>query len=385
MREWISEELERLRKAGLYRSLRNVDSAQAPVIILSGEEVINFCSNDYLALAADPRMGAAVRAASFKWRSGSGSSRLISGNMSVFAGLEDELARFMNAAAALYFTSGYHANTGIIPVLAEKEDAVFSDRLNHASIIDGCRLSRARLAVYDHADPPSLEEALAKTEARRKLVVTESLFSMDGDLAPLPDIIEAARKHDAMVLLDEAHAFGLLGKNGRGALQHFGMDTDAVDVVVGTLGKAGGSAGAFACGSPEMIELLKNRVRPFIFTTGPLPAAAVAAREGLRVMEDEPWRKDRALWLAEELRAALAETGYDIASGPGAIVPLIVGPEETAMELCRLLLMKGIFVQGIRPPTVPAGASRLRISLTAGHTDAHLEKLIHALKEVLEI
>ncbi len=385
MREWTTKELERLHEAGLYRSLRNVESAQFPVITLSGEEVINFCSNDYLALAADPRMGAAVRAASFKWKSGAGSSRLISGNMSVFAELEDELARFMKAPAALYFTSGYHANTGIIPVLAEKEDAVFSDRLNHASIIDGCRLSRARLEIYDHAAPQALEEALAKTEARRKLVVTESLFSMDGDLAPLPDIIEAARKHDAMVLLDEAHAFGLLGKNGRGALQHFGMETDDVDMVVGTLGKAAGSAGAFACGSPEMIELLINRVRPFIFTTGPLPAAAVAAREGLRIMEDEPWRKARALSLAQELRDSLAEKGYDIAGGPGAIVPLIVGAAEKTMEVCRLLLMKGIFVQGIRPPTVPAGASRLRISLTAGHTDVHLEKLIHALKEVLEI
>ncbi|MFO8057363.1 MAG: 8-amino-7-oxononanoate synthase [bacterium] len=384
MNDWVEEELSELQKAGLYRSLREVDTPQAAVINLDGKEVINFCSNNYLGLASDHRLGNAVRAASFKWRSGAGSSRLVSGNLSVFQKLEKDLSRFMNAPAALYFNSGYHANTGIIPALAGKEDAVFSDRLNHASIIDGCRLSRAKVHIYEHADPAALDHALKKTSARRKLIITETLFSMDGDLAPLPQIIETARAHGAMVMLDEAHAFGLLGKNGRGALEGFGLSADSVDVVVGTLGKAAGSAGAFACARPAMIELFINRVRPFIFTTGPPPAAAVAAQEGLRIMKDEPWRRERALSLAERLRDALDGMGFDTSDCRGAIVPVVLGREERTMEACRLLLEKGIFVQGIRPPTVPAGSSRLRVSLTASHTDDHLEKLISSLKEVLK-
>ncbi|HUT54175.1 MAG TPA: 8-amino-7-oxononanoate synthase [bacterium] len=380
---WISDELHEIEASGLLRRLRSLASTQGPVIELDGRSVINFSGNDYLGLAGDRRLIRAAQAAAGKWGAGSGSSRLISGNLAVFAKLEAALAEWLGAPAALLFTSGYHANIGAICSLAGPGDAVFSDRLNHASIIDGCRLSRAAVNIYEHGDASHLDRLLAGTAARRKLVVTETVFSMEGDVAPLPELIETTRRHNVMIMVDEAHALGVLGQSGRGALEHFGLAAADVDVLMGTLGKALGSSGAFVAGSAELIEFLVNRARTFIFTTGPAPAAAGAALEALRVIREEPWRRERALAHADRLRAALSVMGQDAGPGSAAIVPVVLGTPEAALSLSAALLDRGIYAQAIRPPTVPSGSSRLRISLCAGHTDEQVDQLIEALKEAI--
>ncbi len=380
---WISNELKEIEARGLLRRLRSLASRQGPVIELDNRSVINFSGNDYLGLAGDPRLVRAAQAAAQRWGAGAGSSRLISGNLAVFGRLEAALAEWLAAPAAILFTSGYHANIGAIGSLAGPGDAVFSDRLNHASIIDGCRLCRASVNIYDHCDAAHLGRLLdAARGARRRLVVTETVFSMEGDAAPLPALIETARKHDAMIMVDEAHALGVLGPSGRGALEHFGLGPADVDAVMGTLGKALGSSGAFVAGSRELIALLVNRARTFVFTTGPAPAAAGAALEALRIIREEPWRRERVLAHADQLRAALTVMGQDSGPGCAAIVPLVLGTPEAALGLSSALLDRGIFVQAIRPPTVPPGSSRLRISLSAGHTDEQMQKLIAALQEV---
>jgi 8-amino-7-oxononanoate synthase len=261
---------------------------------------------------------------------------------------------------------------------------VFSDRLNHASIIDGCRMSRAKIKIYDHCDVEHLDRLLDETrDVVRKLVVTESVFSMEGDLAPLPELIETAKKHGAMVMVDDAHALGVLGSSGGGALEHFGIGAERVDVVMGTMGKALGSSGAFVCGTEKLIDLLINRARTFIFTTGPAPSAAGAAMEALRLVKEEPWRRERVLKHAANVRAALAAKGIDVREGDAAIVPVIIGDPEKTMRAFEELLERGIFVQGIRPPTVPEGSSRLRINLSAAHSDEQVDKLEQALGDML--
>jgi 8-amino-7-oxononanoate synthase len=392
---WINDELKEIEARGLLRRLCSLASTQGPMIELDGKSVINFSGNDYLGLAGDRRVVRAAQAAAERWGAGSGSSRLISGNLAIFARLEAALAEWMGSASALLFTSGYHANLGTICSLAGPGDAVFSDRLNHASIIDGCRLSRAAVNIYDHCNAAHLGRLLTSaTSARRRLVVTETVFSMEGDLAPLPELIETARKHDAMIMVDEAHALGVLGPSGRGALEHFGIAASDVDAAMGTLGKALGSSGAFVAGSAELIAFMVNRARTFVFTTGPAPAASGAALEALRIIREEPWRRDRVLAHARTVRAALAaikfRSGLSRDPGPAsqsapalsAIVPLILGAPEAALGVSAALLDRGIFVQAIRPPTVPPGSSRLRISLSAGHTHEQVEKLIAALQEI---
>jgi 8-amino-7-oxononanoate synthase len=381
---WINDELHEIEANGLLRRLRTLASTQGPVIELDGKSVLNFSGNDYLGLAGDRRLIKAAQAAAGRWGAGAGSSRLIAGNLAIFTRLEAALAEWVGAPAALLFTSGYHANIGAICSLAGPGDAVFSDRLNHASIIDGCRLSRASINIYDHGDAAHLDRLLAAAKsARRRLVVTETVFSMEGDVAPLPALIVTARRHNAMIMVDEAHALGVLGPTGRGALEHFGFSAADVDVLMATLGKALGSSGAFVAGSRELIAFLINRARTFIFTTGPAPAAAGAALEALRIIREEPWRRDRVLAHADRLRAALSVMGQDAGGSSAAIVPVVLGPPEAALRLSSTLLDRNIYAQAIRPPTVPAGSSRLRISLSAGHTDEQMNKLIEALKEAI--
>jgi 8-amino-7-oxononanoate synthase len=382
--DWIDAELRAIAAAGLARSLRTMGGPQGPMIELDGRTVVNFCGNDYLGLAGDRRLMRAAQAAAGRWGAGAGSSRLIAGNLGIFAELEADLARLTGAEAALLFPSGYHANLGAIAALAGPGDTIFSDRLNHASIIDGCRLSRAEVRIYEHGDVGHLGQLLATAPgAGRKLVVTETVFSMDGDLAPLAELSALARRSGAMVLVDEAHALGVLGPSGRGGLEHCGLGAGDVDAVMGTLGKALGSAGAFVAGSGRLREWLINRARTFIFTTGPAPAAAGAAREGVRVAGEEPWRRERVLRHAERVRAAFAVMGLDCGRSAAAIVPALIGDASAAMRASEALLDRGIFVQGIRPPTVPAGTSRLRINLSAGHTDEQIDQLIGALTEVM--
>jgi len=377
--DWIGRAMDELRRRGLMRETRALDTPQGAVIELCGREVINFSSNDYLGLAGDRRLRRAASAAAWRWGAGSGSSRLIAGNLAIVEKLEGALAEFMGTESALVFTSGYHANIGVIPALVGAGDMVLSDRMNHASIIDGCRLSGVDTLIYEHCDPESLKEKLSEASgAGRKLVVFESVFSMDGDLAPLPELIEVARTHGAMVMVDEAHALGVLGERGRGGLEHFGLQSSDVDVVMGTLGKSLGSSGAFVCGEKRLCDYLVNRARSFVFTTGPAPAAVGAALEALRIVRDEPWRRERALAHAERLRAALS------APGAAAIIPVIIGDPDRTMRACESLLERGLFVQGIRPPTVPEGTSRLRVNVSAAHEDKQVDELIEGLKEALE-
>lgn len=382
--DWIDGALSAIAEAGLIRSLRSVAGAQGPVIELDGRQVLNFCSNDYLGLAGDRRLTRAAQAAAARYGAGAGSSRLIAGDLALFGELETELARLVGAESALLFPSGYHANLGAIAALAGPGDVIFSDQLNHASIIDGCRLARAEVRIYEHTDVAHLAILLAEAPAAaRKLIVTESVFSMDGDLAPLPALADLARRHGAMIMVDEAHALGVLGPGGAGGLAQCGVAASEVDAVMGTLGKALGGAGAFVAGKARLREYLVNRARTFIYTTGPAPAAAGAAREGLRVAAEEPWRRERVLRSAQRVRAAFAVLGLDAGRAGAAIVPAVIGDAGAAMRSCAGLLERGIFVQGIRPPTVPAGTSRLRINLSAAHTDDQIDQLIAALTEVL--
>jgi glycine C-acetyltransferase/8-amino-7-oxononanoate synthase len=367
----VAERLEELRERGLYRRLRLVEGPQGPRVLLGEREVLLLCSNNYLGLADDRRVREAAAEAALRWGAGAGASRLISGNMEPHRDLERRLAAFKGYEAALLFGSGYLANTGVIAALAGRDQVVFSDELNHASIVDGCRLSKARTFVYRHADLDHLAHGLRETGGRAALIVTDGLFSMDGDLAPIADLLELARRHGARLMVDEAHATGALGPGGRGAVAAAGLSGE-VDVLVGTLGKALGSYGAYVCADTEVLDLLVNSARPFVFSTAPPPAAIGAAEAALGLLESEPELVERLRSNAASLRSALAAEGVAVGEGETQIVPVMVGEAETAMALCERLLEGGVFAQGIRPPTVPAGSSRLRFTVMATHEPAEL-------------
>ena len=369
----VGAALEELRRAGLLRELRTLESAPGARVHLDGREVLLLCSNDYLGLAGHPAVRAAAAEAAQRWGAGAGSSRLVSGNLALHDRLEAELAAFKGTEACLLFGSGYLANTGVIAALAGREEVVLSDARNHASIVDGCRLARAETIVYDHADLDALAAALRRADGRRALIVTDAVFSMDGDLAPLEGIVELAHRHGAGIVVDEAHATGVVGPGGRGLVAQLGLERE-VDVVVGTLGKALGSYGAFAACTREMAAFLLNRARTAIFSTALAPPAAGAALEALRLVREEPGRLERLHANARTLRDALAAQGLRIPAAPPTmpIVPLMVGDPHAAMALCEAALARGVFAQAIRPPTVPAGASRLRLVATAAHEPADL-------------
>jgi 8-amino-7-oxononanoate synthase len=376
----VAAALEELRGRGLYRRLRLIEGPQGPRVLLSGREVLLLCSNDYLGLAADPRVREAAAAAALRWGAGSGASRLISGNMEPHRELEAALAAFKGYERALLFGSGYLANTGTIAALAGPGEVVFSDELNHASIIDGCRLSRAETVVYRHNDVAHLESLLEGAAGRPALIVTDGIFSMDGDIAPLPELLELARRFGARLMVDEAHATGALGPGGRGAVAAAGLAGE-VDVVMGTMGKALGSYGAYVCASSETVDFLVNRARPFVFSTAPPPPVVGAARAALGVLEAEPERVDRLIANARVLREALAAEGLAAGSSTTQIVPIEVGEAEPTMELCERALERGVFAQGIRPPTVPEGSSRLRFTVMATHRPEELREAAHQVGE----
>jgi 8-amino-7-oxononanoate synthase len=367
----VAERLEELRESGLYRRLRLVEGPQGPRVTLDGREVLLLCSNNYLGLADDERVREAAAEAARRWGAGAGAARLISGNMDVHRELEARLAEFAGYEATLLFGAGYLANTGTIAALAGQGEVVFSDELNHASIVDGCRLSRAETFVYRHADLDHLEWGLREAAGRGALIVTDGVFSMDGDLAPLLGLLDLARRHGCRLMVDDAHALGAIGPGGRGSVAAAGLDGE-VDVVVGTLGKALGSYGAFVCASGETVDFLVNSARPFIFSTAPPPAAIGAATAALEILVTESQRVERLRENAAALRAALAAEGFAAPSSATQIVPVDVGEAEPTMRLCELALSGGVFAQGIRPPTVPAGSSRLRLTVMATHTEAEL-------------
>ncbi|NOJ80823.1 8-amino-7-oxononanoate synthase [Myxococcus xanthus] len=377
---WAREDLEALSERGLRRYLEPLDSPQGPVVRVGGETLVSFSSNDYLGLAASPTVRAAALAAVERYGVGTGASRLVVGDTAAHHRLETRLAAFERAEAVRLFNSGYAANTGIIPALVGPEDAVFSDALNHASLVDGCRLSRARVCVYPHADVEALTRALAETPARRKLVVTDTVFSMDGDVAPLRDIVAACRAHGAALMVDEAHATGVLGARGAGLCDELGLE-DAVDLRMGTLSKALGVMGAYVATSREVADLLVSRARPFVFSTA-LPAhlcaaaeAAVDAVEGDLDLRERLWRNIRRF--ADGLR------GLGVRAEPrSAVFPIILGEPERALDAARRLREAGVLVKAIRPPTVPEGTSRLRFCLSASHTVGHVDLALEALRTV---
>jgi 8-amino-7-oxononanoate synthase len=354
--------LDELREAGLYRELRTVESAQGPRVQLDGRDVLLLCSNDYLGLAGDARLRDAAAAAAERWGAGAGASRLVSGNMAPHAELERRLAELKGTEACVLFGSGYLANAGVISALAGRGEIVVSDSLNHASIIDGCRLARAETKVYPHGDLDALASAL--DDPRPATIVTDAVFSMDGDVAPLEPIVELARRHGARVVVDEAHATGVIGAEGRGLVHALGLE---VDVTIGTLGKALGSYGAFACCDSRTAEFLVNRARTLIYSTALPPPSVGAALKALELMDRDLVARLHAN--ARTLREALGEA----ASGM-PIVPLHAGAPETALARCAEALDQGVFVQAIRPPTVPPGTSRLRAVATAAHTESELRE-----------
>jgi glycine C-acetyltransferase/8-amino-7-oxononanoate synthase len=369
----VGAALEELRRAGLLRELRTIDSAPGARVRLGGREVLLLCSNDYLGLAGHPSVREAAADAARRWGAGAGASRLVSGNLALHERLEAELAAFKGTEASVLFGSGYLANLGVLAALAGRDDVVLSDAHNHASIIDGCRLARAETVVYEHADLHALAAALRRTSGRRALIVTDAVFSMDGDSAPLEGIVELARRHHARVIVDEAHATGVVGPGGRGLVAKLGLERE-VDVTIGTLGKALGSYGAFAACTRQMAAYLLNHARTAIFSTALPPPAAGAALEALRLVREEPALLKRLHANARTLREALAAHGFPIPAAPSTmpIVPLVVGDPHAAMALCETALAGGVFAQAIRPPTVPPGTSRLRLVATAAHDEADL-------------
>ena len=374
---WIDDELTSLERQHLRRRPLTHEGPQSVRLSIDGRELINFGSNDYLALAADPRLSRAASEAAIHVGWGSGASPLVTGRAALHRQLEERLAEFEGTEAALLFSSGFAANLGAIAALAGPGDAVYCDRKNHASLWDGCRLSRADVRVYPHNDCRRLAELLkASGRYRRRLIVTDGLFSMDGDLAPLDELAELAERHRAMLLVDEAHATGVFGRNGRGAAEHFGVE-DRVHVRVGTLSKALGCSGGFVAGPTATIEWLVNRARSYVFSTAAPAAGSAAVLAALDVVRDEPQRRESLLARAQALRDELRGQGWSTGASASQIVPLFVGDPRRATALSAKLLERGLFVPAIRPPTVPEGEALLRVSLTAGHTEEMIASLIY--------
>jgi 8-amino-7-oxononanoate synthase len=378
----IEDRLADIRNRGLFRRMRCVSGPQGPRVLLDGKPVLLLCSNNYLGLADHPRVREAAAEAAMRYGAGAGASRLVSGNMTIHRRLEERLASFKRSEACLLFGSGYLANAGVVSALAREGDVVFSDALNHASIVDGCRLARAETFVYDHCDMDHLEWGLRQAERRGSLIVTDGVFSMDGDVAPLERIVELAHRHDARVVVDEAHATGTLGLEGGGAVAAEGLEDD-VDVVVGTLGKALGSYGAYVCCDTAMAAYLTNTARTLIFSTALPPPAVAAAMAALELLREQPRRVEKLQRNGRVLRAALAEEGLPSPDSATPIVPLIVGDANDAVRASERALERGVFAQAIRPPTVPAGSSRLRLAVMASHTKSELREAAKVLARSL--
>ncbi len=369
----LETRLAELENEGLLRRMRVIGGPQGPRVELDGRPVLLLCSNNYLGLADHPRVRGAAAEASMRLGTGAGASRLISGNMGLHGRLESRLADFTGYESALLFGSGYLANTGTIAALAREREVVFSDELNHASIIDGCRLAKAEVFVYRHCDTEHLAWGLRQAGKRASLIVTDGLFSMDGDLAPLPELLELARKHEVRLMVDEAHAIGTIGPGGRGTVAAAGL-TGEVDAIVGTLGKALGGYGAFVCGSAWVTEYLLNAARTFVFSTGLPPSVVASGIAALELLASRPKRVERLAANAEALRTELREQGLELGNSETQVVPVIVGEAEATVALCERVLERGIFAQAIRPPTVAAGTCRLRLTTMATHRVAELRR-----------
>jgi len=383
--EVAAQTLAAIRERGTHRRMRRFEGAQGPRMWVDGRDVLLFAGSNYLDLAHHPEVVEAAARAARDLGCAAGGSRLINGNLSLHEELEEDLAKFVGAESALVFATGYMANVGVIPALTGEGDLVISDSLSHASIIDGCRLTRAGVRVFPHGDLDALERVLAEESrpGRRVLVAVDGVYSMDGDVAPIGALCELARRHGAMLLLDDAHGTGTLGPRGRGSAELCGVAPEAVDIHLGTLGKSLGSFGAFVAGSRALRELLVNAARSFIFSCGLAPPQVAAARAALAIVEREPWRREQLQRNAEQLRRGLAARGVDTAPSTTQIVPVRIGDNARTMTVCERLLDRGFFAHGIRHPSVPEGTARLRITPMATHSEAEIDALVEAVADEL--
>lgn len=376
----LQPKLEAREKAHLYRRRRTLETAQSPLVSVDGREYLAFCSNDYLGLAADPRIAAAMREGTQLYGAGSGASHLVLGHSRAHHQLEEALAEHTGRDRVLLFSTGYMANLGAIAALTGRGELVLQDKLNHASLLDGGLLSGARFKRYRHADSNALAQLLQGSDQQDALVVTDGVFSMDGDIAPLPEIANICQAHNAHLLVDDAHGFGALGATGGGVAEHFGLDQNQLPILIGTLGKAFGTSGAFVAGSETLIEYLIQFARPYIYTTAMPPAVAHATLESLRLVQTESWRRERLGELINAFRTGASALGLELMESATAIQPILVGEASRAMAMSRSLERQGIFVGAIRPPTVPAGSARLRVTLSATHSLDQVDQLLNALE-----
>ena len=376
----LASRLNERRAAHLYRQRPLLETPQGPEVMVEGERLLAFCSNDYLGLANHPEVVRAMQQGAAKWGVGGGASHLVLGHSTPHHALEEALAEFTGRPRALLFSTGYMANLAAVTALVGQGDTVLEDRINHASLLDAGLLSGARFSRYLHNDAVSLASRLQKATGNT-LVVTDGVFSMDGDLADLPALCTAAKQKDAWVLVDDAHGFGPLGATGGGIVEHFGLGVEDVQVLVGTLGKAFGTAGAFVAGSEELIETLIQFARPYIYTTSQPPAVACATLKSLELLRTENWRREHLNKLIARFREGAAAIGLTLMDSATPIQPILIGDSARALRLSALLRERGLLVTAIRPPTVPAGSARLRVTLSAAHSEAQLELLLHALAE----
>ncbi len=378
----LSNILGELEQQGLKRALRDTQSAQGPRIQFDDREVLNFCSNNYLGLANDSRLGQSIVESIQREGFGSAASRLVCGNMPSHRALEERMARFKGTEACLTYSSGYMANVGIISSLFGKDDIIFSDRLNHASIVDGIRLSGATLKRYRHLDMEHLDQLLESTSAlRNRCIITDSVFSMDGDVAPLDKITEIAQRHDCQVMIDEAHAFGVMGDHGQGCAHHFGVQ-DQIDIQMGTFSKAAGSFGAYVCTSRLIRDFLINRSRSFIYTTGLPPLVTAASLKAVEIIEEDQSLRQKLWDNTHYMRAALRLAGFNTLSSSTPIIPILIPDPDVCVTFSRRMFDQGILISAIRPPTVPKGTSRLRLTVMAAHTKTDLDLTLNRLQNV---
>ncbi len=378
----LTAALTRLKQDHLYRRRRISESATGVHINMDGRELLSFCSNDYLGLANHPEVVKAMRDGADYWGAGSGASHLVNGHSAAHHALEEELAAFTARPRALLFSTGYMANMGVIAALCGRGDYVFEDRLNHASLLDGGLLSQARLQRFAHGDANALNKKLAERDSGEMLVVTDGVFSMDGDIAPLPELAAKAKQHNAWLMVDDAHGFGVLGANGGGCVEHFGLGMDEVPILIGTLGKAFGTFGAFVAGSEEMIEYLIQKARPYIYTTALPPAVAEATRASLKLLQEDQWRREKLQTLIKQFRKGASELGLQLMNSDTPIQPLLIGDNDKAMAMSDALLKQGILISAIRPPTVPEGTARLRVTFSAQHREVDVDQLLTVLESV---
>ena len=384
--EWIKEELSQIHDKQLFRLLTELETGQSPEVTIDSKKYILLGSNSYLGLSVDPKVVESAKLALEKYGAGSGGSRLVSGSSDLHRMLEERIAKFKNTEAAILFSSGYLANIGTISALVGSDDIIYSDGLNHASIIDGARLSRSTVRIYKHLDMNHLQDLLEadKDKKCKKLIVTDTVFSMDGDLVPLPELVDISERYGCILMIDEAHATGVLGERGSGATEHFGVE-DRVPVVMGTLSKAVGSLGGYIAGSQQLIDFIRNRVRSYIFDTSLPPASLAASITAIDIIENEPERRHHLWNLVDKFKSGIETTGLQVLPSHSAIIPVLIGDAEPALSFARALRENGVFTPAVRPPSVPHGMCRIRVTIMAKHTDAHINTALNSFKSAYEL